>query len=213
MIEQVFSAANFSPQAAVLGNGEFLPMEIVGKWLSRVQYVVCCDGAAAQADAHGIVPDAIVGDGDSISDAMRAKYADILHFESEQEFNDQTKAVRFLVKRGINRIVILCSAGKREDHALGNISLLTYYLQHGIMAVMPTPYGIFVPCKDCASLETEVGQQVSVFNISATGIKSQNLKYDCYDFTMLWQGTLNEATDKIVRISASGYYLVYLANI
>lgn len=91
MIEQVFSAANFSPQAAVLGNGEFLPMEIIGKWLSRVQYVVCCDGAAVQADAHGIVPDAIVGDGDSISDAMRTKYADILHFESEQSLTTRQR--------------------------------------------------------------------------------------------------------------------------
>ncbi len=213
MKEPVFSVSNYLPQAAVLGNGEFLPMEIMDKWLARVSYVVCCDGATAQADIHGIVPDAIVGDGDSISEAMRTKYTNILHFESEQEFNDQTKAVRFLAKKGINRIVILCSAGKREDHALGNISLLTYYLQHGIMAIMPTPYGVFVPCKDCVSLETEVGQQVSVFNINATGIKSQNLKYSCYDFTMLWQGTLNEATDNVVRISANGYYLVYLANV
>ena len=62
------------------------------------------------------------------------------------------------------------------------------------MAVMPTDYGVFVPCMDCTRFTVEKGQQVSVFNFNATGMKSKNLKYECYDFDMLWQGTLNEAT-------------------
>ena len=212
MGKEFFSLRSFMPQAAILGNGDFPGEEILKHWIARAGYTVCCDGAAERACASGIVPDAIVGDGDSLSDVLKRKYADILHLEGEQDFNDQTKAVRFLKAKGISRIVIMGATGKREDHTIGNISLLVYYLQHGIEAVMPTDYGVFVPCKDCTGFDVEPGQQVSVFNFNATDMKSKNLKYECYDFDMLWQGTLNEATADRFEISARGFYLVYLAK-
>ena len=213
MKESCFSLSEYSPQAVVLGNGVFPSERLVERWISRSNYFVCCDGAAAGAVAHGLVPDAIVGDGDSITDDLKRRFAGILHLEGEQDYNDQTKAVRFLSGRGMKRIAILGSTGRREDHSLGNISMLVYYLQRGITAVMPTEYGTFVPCCNDVCLRTAVGQQVSVFNFNAVGIRSQNLKYGCYDFNMLWQGTLNEATAGCIRIFAKGYYLVYLANV
>ena len=212
MEKQTFSLKDFIPQAVILDNGEWCAMETVKEWVSKAAYTVCCDGAAEKAFASGISPNAIVGDGDSLSHAMKSRYADILHLLGEQDYNDQTKAVRFLKSKGMKRIAILGATGKREDHALGNISLLIYYLQHGIMAVMPTDYGVFVPCMDCTRFTVEKGQQVSVFNFNATGMKSKNLKYECYDFDMLWQGTLNEATANEVEISAKGFYLVYIAK-
>lgn len=211
MQEQAFSLRDFVPQAVVLANGEWPRMEIVRDWIARAAYTVCCDGAAEKACAAGIALDAVVGDGDSLSAAMKRKYAKILHLEHEQEFNDQTKAVRFLKSREMSRIVIVGATGKREDHTLGNISLLVHYLQRGVWAVMPTDYGVFIPCRDEAAFAVEKGQQVSVFNFNATQMKFKNLKYNCYDFDMFWQGTLNEATADRIEISASGCYLVYLA--
>ena len=108
--------------AVIVAGGEFptapQPLEI----LQGAQYVVCCDGAADRYIATGHVPDAIVGDGDSISAENREMFAHLLHIVSEQESNDQTKAVRFLVEKGMQRIAIVGATGKREDHTIGNIT-------------------------------------------------------------------------------------------
>ena len=122
------------------------------------------------------------------------------------------KAVRHLRKRGCRRLMMLGITGRRDDHTLGNISLLVYYLQMGMKAVAVTDWGTFVPCRGNALLKTTKGQQVSLFNFRATGIKSNDLVYPPYDTTMLWQGTLNEAKSDHLSIQAEGDYLVYLVN-
>ena len=85
--------------AVVLAGGDYptapQPLEI----LNNAEYIVCCDGAADNYISLGHIPDAIVGDGDSISPENREKYADRLHIVNEQESNDQTKAVRFLLSQ------------------------------------------------------------------------------------------------------------------
>ena len=71
--------------AVIIAGGEYptaaLPLEII----KNTPYIVCCDGAADSFIATGAVPDAIVGDGDSISAVNRAKYTHLLHIISEQE--------------------------------------------------------------------------------------------------------------------------------
>lgn len=47
--------------------------------------VIACDGAVKNLYAHGIEPTAVVGDMDSLTDEMRLRYADRLHYEAEQE--------------------------------------------------------------------------------------------------------------------------------
>ena len=89
MEKQTFSLKDFIPQAVILDNGEWCAMETVKEWVSKAAYTVCCDGAAEKAFASGILPNAIVGDGDSLSHVMKSRYADILHLLGEQDYNDQ----------------------------------------------------------------------------------------------------------------------------
>ena len=110
--------------AVVLANGEYPTNPLPLKILAEAPYVVCCDGAADEYIRRGNVPDVIIGDGDSISEDNRNRYSHLLHRISEQETNDQTKAVRFLLSQGKRHIAITGATGKREDHTLGNISLL-----------------------------------------------------------------------------------------
>ena len=87
-------------EAVVVAGGEYPTAPIALKILHEAPYVVCCDGAADAYISRGGVPDAIVGDGDSISVCNREKYANRLHIFAEQETNDQTKAMRFLHQMG-----------------------------------------------------------------------------------------------------------------
>ena len=81
----------------ILADGDFPTSPEPLKILSEASFVCCCDGAAEKLIAFGRIPDAIVGDGDSLSPEFKAQYKDILHTESEQEYNDLTKATRFVV--------------------------------------------------------------------------------------------------------------------
>lgn len=196
--------------AVVIGGGEFPKAERPLQVIRNASYVVCCDGAADEYISRGFVPDAIVGDGDSISACNRAAFAGILHCISEQESNDQTKAVRFLLEQGKNSIAIVGATGKREDHTIGNISLLMEYFRMGVDVRMFTDYGVFIPCEGEASFRCRPGLQVSIFNFTAKDFSSSGLKYDIYDFTSWWQGTLNECTGDSFVVSAKGEYLLFL---
>ena len=196
--------------AVIVAGGEFptapQPLEV----LQGAQYVVCCDGAADRYIATGHVPDAIVGDGDSISAENRGKFAQLLHIIAEQESNDQTKAVRFLMEHGKRRIAIVGATGRREDHTIGNISLLIEYARAGCDVRSFTDHGVFIPCNGTTTHKCRKGQQVSIFSITAKEMSAQGLLYPIYDFNNWWQGTLNECTGEEFTINATGEYLLFI---
>ena len=171
--------------------------------------MICCDGGANSYIESGRTPQFIIGDGDSLSTDNRTRFADRFLHSSDQETNDQTKAVRYLHSKGIRRIAIVAATGKREDHTLGNISLLQEYLHMGMEVTMLTDYGFFVAVRGTQTFKSFAGQQVSVFGLQTKGMRNQGLKYSLYDFTAWWQGTLNEAEGKEFTIFTEGEYLVY----
>lgn len=196
--------------AIILANGDYPFADVPVQLLKEAPYVVCCDGGANEYIEKGYTPDIIIGDGDSLSEENRRLYADLIHHNPDQETNDQTKAIQFLLSQGKKRIAIVGATGKREDHTIGNISLLMEYMRMGVEVCMYTDYGVFVPCKDTCVFECRPGQQVSIFNFTAKGLKSKGLAYPIYDFTSWWQGTLNRCTDASFTIEAEGEYLVFL---
>ena len=197
--------------AVILANGDYptspQPLEILHR---GAPYVACCDGAVNEFVRHGGIPDAIVGDCDSLSDEIRTTYACIIHKIDEQEYNDLSKTIKFLMSIGKRSIAILGATGKREDHTLGNISLLIEYMQWGIDVRMYTDHGMFIPCHGDRTFTSTPGQQVSIFSFGATGFHAEGLVYPLHDFTNWWQGTLNECTSDRFTIHAKGDYLVYL---
>ena len=198
------------PEAVILANGDYPTHPIPLQVLANAPYIVCCDGGADAYIDGGNVPDVIIGDGDSLSEESRRKYSHILHYISDQETNDQTKAVNFLLSQGRKNIAIVGATGKREDHTLGNISLLIDYMRTGAHVRMLTDYGIFIPCHDTCSFPCQPGQQISIINFGAHKLRGEGLVYPLSDFTNWWQGTLNESTKTEFTIHAEGEYLVVI---
>lgn len=200
----------FRPEAVVVDAGEFpvspIPLEI----LSSCERIVCCDGASNRYIASGRPFWRIVGDCDSLLPEYLMEYAPVIRRCADQETNDQTKAVNYLKSHGINVIAIVAATGLREDHTLGNISLLMDYLQAGVEARIYTDFGVFIPLRDRVEFEYPVGSQISIFNFGARGFHSEGLKYPIYDFTNWWQGTLNETILHKVRIEADGDFLIFV---
>ena len=198
-------------EAVILANGDYPSHQLPLHILHSSDYVVCCDGGADAYIEKGFVPNAIIGDGDSICAENRARFSDKIFFVPDQETNDQTKAINFLISKGYKNIAIVGATGKREDHTIGNISLLVDYKRMGVDVRCYTDYGIFIPCKDEISMPSADGKQLSIFNVNAKSFSSEGLKYPIYDFTSLWQGTLNRCTSDSFTIKAKGEYLLFIA--
>ena len=201
---------HYIPQAVILANGEYPAHELPLRLLAEAQFV-CCDGAANEYISRGHTPDVIIGDGDSLLPEYKKRFSSIILQISDQETNDQTKAVHYLQSKGIRKIAIVGATGKREDHTLGNISLLMEYMRSGMEVRTVTDYGTFIPVSDTQSFASHPGQQVSIINFGAEGLKGEGLFYPLSDFSNWWQGTLNEATADEFTIHCTGEYLVFLA--
>lgn len=200
----------FAPQAVVVGGGDFPSHEIPLSLIHNTPKVVCCDGAADEYISHGHTPWRIVGDGDSLSDDTKAKYCKIIRINPDQETNDQTKAIEYLAHKGITDIAIVAATGRREDHTLGNISLLTEYLRMGLNVRIYTDYGMIVACRGYQSFSCRKNTAVSIFGFGTEGMTGEGLAYPIRDFTSWWQGTLNKTTQEMFHISCEGDYIVYI---
>jgi len=204
-------SANFEPEVVILCAGDYPSHNVSKGILCNAFRLICCDGASMEyITKEGKSPWRIIGDGDSVAQDFKDKYKDIYIRIAEQDYNDQTKAVRYSAEQGYKKIAIVGATGKREDHTLGNISLLMDYLNNGIEARIYTDHGFFVACSGDNCFDVPIGSAVSFFNFGAKELRSEGLQYPLYDFTKLWQGTLNKVTASPFLIKAKGEYLVFI---
>lgn len=198
--------------AVILANGDY-PSGILTKYmLEKAPYVVCCDGAFRSYMSSGHTPDAIIGDGDSITPEEKELTKGLFHHIREQDDNDLTKAVRFVTNLGKKHLLLLGTTGKREDHTLGNIGLLNYYFNRGIDALTLTEHGLFHMFHGNNSFASFPGQQISIFNFGCTTLESEGLKYPLFPLHELWEGTLNEALSSRFSIRSNGNYLLFFVQ-
>lgn len=203
--------------AVVLAAGDFPTNEIPLAILRHGAPLIVCDSAMEgvvefnRTHSEAITPAAIVGDGDSLPHELKELFADIYHQYSEQEYNDLTKATRFAIANYAPKTIAYVGAtGKREDHTLGNVSLMAYYLKElGVQPFLITDYGWFTPASGANSFATFPRQQVSIFNVDCHELTGTNLRWNPYPFRQLWEGTLNEPTGNQFSLSADGTYIVF----
>ena len=190
----------------ILADGSFPEHPAPLMHLKKAEHIICCDGSARSLHEAGMEPEAIVGDLDSIDPLIAGLYSDRLFRISEQETNDLTKAVRWCINNRYDNIVIVGATGKREDHTIGNISLLAEYVKE-VTVVMVTDTGTFTPLLQTSILSAFPGQQISVFSVDpGTEITSAGLKYEFSGLRLgnWWRGTLNEAVGDSFEIRFTG---------
>lgn len=206
--------------AVIIGNGDFPQKEYPLYLLSRADYIVCCDGALDRylryTRDHSMtrLPDAVIGDMDSISASSRKKYAHLAVKVDDQETNDQTKAFDYVIRtfKDVSEIIFLAATGKREDHTLGNMSLLMEYARRddvkasGIHIEMVSDYSTIIPVTDSTELDCGQGRSISIISPdSSLRIRSKGLQWptDNVIFDNWWKATLNRASEDTVKLTFS----------
>ena len=207
--------------AVIVGNGQFPKKEYPLYLLESADYVVCCDGALDTYLRHFRGrnlrrPDVVVGDMDSLSEKTAERFRDIAVKIDEQETNDQSKAFHYILEHfpDVDTVHILGATGKREDHTIGNLSLLMEYAREmrrqdcgrtvsvDIVSDWSTAFAI----TDSCTLDVGEGRSVSIIcPDNSLNIKSEGLVWptDNVVFDNLWQTTLNRASADRISLTFS----------
>ncbi|MBQ2966259.1 MAG: thiamine diphosphokinase [Bacteroidales bacterium] len=205
----------------IIGDGRFPKTEYPRYLIRNADFIICCDGALSKfiRNSESIfgerrLPDIVIGDMDSLSPALKKRHSDIIVRIEEQEHNDQTKAFRWAMENlhGISQIYILGATGEREDHTIGNMSLLmeyarTYDLEKmDINVEMVSDHATIFAVTDTFEMECGEGRRISIFTPdNSLRIKSTGLEWPTDDvvFDNWWKATLNRASQDTVRLEFS----------
>ena len=169
--------ASDTPSCVILAAGDYPSGDVARALLEGAERVICCDSAAEEFCAHGLVPEAIVGDMDSLPEALRDRFADRIVLCPDQNTNDLWKTLTYAIERGFSRITVLGAFGRREDHSIGNIMLLAARLHDAEVRVV-SDRGVFDFIDEPSAFESFAGEQVSLFTLDpTTEIAVRGLRY------------------------------------
>ncbi|MBF9031412.1 thiamine diphosphokinase [Rhodobacterales bacterium HKCCE3408] len=190
-------------RVTLLGGGD-LPEGDLAWALERAPVLVAADGGADAALASGLIPDAVIGDLDSLSeDALDRLPAGIIHRIAEQDSTDFDKALRSIDAPGV---IAVGFTGRRIDHELA--------AYHTIATRRPPPC-IVLGGKDIAfhapdggvAIELPPGSRVSLFPLAPVTVWATGLRWPVEALALdplARIGTSNEVTDGPVTIRADG---------
>jgi len=197
--------------AVILAAGDFpshhVPLQALEQHCDRI---ICCDGAAGALLHAGFNPFVVVGDGDSLSPETYNKISDRFILDTGQETNDLTKAFHYALSLNYKRLLILGATGKREDHTLGNISLLADYMYYAEVRML-TDHGILTPACGKTFFASFPGQQISVCCMDQSPLTLRELKWPVENRIIhrWWEATLNEALSDRFEVETNGKVIVF----
>lgn len=173
---------------------------VLARALARAPRLVAVDGGADAALRAGRVPEAVVGDLDSLSIRAREAFADRLRPIAEQDSTDFDKALRTFPAPFVVAVGFI---GSRVDHFLACLSVLA---RRGDRCVMLGEEDCVVLAPARLALDLAPGTRVSLWPLAAARGRSQGLRWPIDGIEMDpggRVGTSNEATGP-VRLMLEG---------
>jgi thiamine pyrophosphokinase len=176
--------------------------------------VLCTDGSAREAVLRAVVPHVIIGDMDSLTQTEQEKMVSLgaeIITEADQDSNDFEKALRYLLARKIDRLVIVGISGGNIDHILTNFSVLAKYADRfrDIRLVQSATSGIILTSQK--GLLSFVPSQPTIYSLiplpTADGIITEGLKYELANGSLAFG-----SRDGLSNISVSNYVSVSIES-
>jgi thiamine pyrophosphokinase len=165
--------------------------------------VVAADGGADHCLRHGLMPEAVIGDFDSISEtALAAIPAARLHKIAEQDSTDFDKALGAIAAPVV---LALGFVGARVDHGLAVFSSLMRHADRPCVIIGPRDVVFHAPAR--VRLQMRVGDRVSLFPMAPVTGRSTGLHWqiDSICFSPAGQiGTSNRASLPQVNLAFDG---------
>lgn len=195
------------PKCVIISAGDFTPVDIS---LYEGDYCIACDAGFLHAQQMGILPDLIVGDFDSLSEAgplAMSGIQDIMENDPERvvklnvkkDDTDTQKAVKIALSKGYKKIFLYGTlGGRRVDHTIANIQTLLYIKHGGGKGyIMDAHTMLMIAENETVSFHKGNSGYISIFSLSpiSKGVTIKGLMFTMadgelkYDFPL---GTSNE---------------------
>src|SRR5699024_2414318 len=168
----------------IIGSGEIKNYNVLIDLAKTADYVICADGGANHLINIGINPDLVVGDLDSIDENtlknLKETNVEINKFTKEKDYTDTELAIKYLMDKKVDKIILVGVTGSRFDHTLANIFLLRRLLEKGIEGqILSHKNTIYITDKKFV-LEKEEGYFVSIIPLNDEGavVTLKGFKYE-----------------------------------
>ncbi len=176
--------------------------------LALAPTLVAADGGAAHCLAAEHMPEAVIGDMDSLDIVQAAGIPwERLHEITEQDSTDFDKALRHIETP---LVVAVGFTGARMDHELAAYNVLVRRADRRCVLVGETDVLCVAPPK--LKLDVPVGTRVSLFPMRAVTGRSEGLKWPIEDIAFAPDGligTSNTATDPVtLEMDGPGMLLI-----
>jgi thiamine pyrophosphokinase len=180
--------------------------------------IICADSGAGHLYSLGIIPQAIIGDMDSLMpemlDYFREQGCKIIRYPEAKDGTDTQLALEYASGMDADEIYLFGAIGTRIDHTLANISLLVHSAKKGMnVRIIDEWCEASIVSRDYV-IDGETGQTVSILPFSdvVKGITLDGFEYPLKNGVMemgIPYGISNRLTAARGVISVStGYLLV-----
>jgi thiamine pyrophosphokinase len=205
---------------AIIVNGELPSRERLNEVWRQADCVVCTDGAINNLIEHGLVPQIVIGDLDSIDPQVRASLCSgvEVHHVACQESTDLEKAFRFAIQRGASTVLLSGLGGGRLDHALTNMAIVQKFSREvSVRLYEPSGYGVLLVAEGAAthhSFSCRLGMLVSLVPFGRVeGITTTGLKFPLRGESLEWgvrEGVSNQSVaEEVVVTIERGVLLLF----
>lgn len=156
-------------------------------YIKEADLLIAADGGAEPVMELGFVPQAIVGDFDSLNPKVASRLAgcgsELIRVKREKDETDTELAVRYALESGAKAVTFLGAVGGRTDHTLANLILLAGLAKKNIRAKAVTPDLTVYAITDQLVIQGNKGELVSVFPFQgpAEGVTEIGFKYPLTD--------------------------------
>ena len=167
----------------IMSNGEYGDPDWYGLQKKNFRHILCTDGAAAKARELGIIPDAIIGDMDSIHEEdlffMEQSGVKIYLHSPEKDFTDTFLALRQAEEYQLKDITIWGGTGGRLDHTLSNLFSVISFVRRGMRLTFDSPDLTIHAIRTHLTLHGKIGDTVSLFPMGekVAGVTLTGFKY------------------------------------
>ena len=180
----------------IIANGDIRDDRQAASVIAGGDFIICVDGGARHLSRMGIVPDAVIGDLDSIGEEERLdleeKGVRFHRHPPRKDDTDTALAVELAFSKGASEITFLGTTGCRLDHTLSAAFLLKRVLDAGIKGSVVDAHNTIYLIKDRIELSGAPGDILSILPVSerVTGVFLEGLEYPLENTTIPFGSSL-----------------------
>lgn len=169
--------------------------------LARAPVAVAADGGADRLLQLGVMPEAVIGDFDSLTDAARAKIPrDRQHPMAEQATTDFDKALRSIAAP---LVLALGFAGARLDHGLAALHTLVARAAQPCILIGPKDVAFAAPAR--IALDLGIGEPLSLFPMGRVTGRSEGLEWPIAGLDFAPDGMIGTSNRVVARRVTLGF--------